>query len=71
MVTFPMFSARHNPCALKTTQSMQPAEHNCQNRTNRSPQPFGSAIVPSRRIPSCAQTKFAPQNSIDEKEEKL
>jgi hypothetical protein len=47
------------------------ARHFAQNRSNRSFQPFGSTIVPSRRIPSYAQTKFAPQNSIDEKEEKL
>jgi hypothetical protein len=45
--------------------------HFAQNRANRSSQPFGSTIVPSGRIPSRAQTKFAPQNSIDEKEEKL
>jgi len=38
-----------------------------QQWTNRSSQPFGSTIVPSRRIPSCAQTEFAPQNSIDAK----
>jgi hypothetical protein len=47
------------------------ARHFAQNRTHRSSQPFGSTIVPGRRIPSCAQTKLAPQNSIDEKEEKL
>jgi hypothetical protein len=47
------------------------ARHFAQNRTYRSSQPFGSTIVPSRRIPSCAQTEFAPQNSIDEKEEML
>jgi hypothetical protein len=38
-----------------------------QQWTNRSSQPFGSTIVPSRRIPSCAQIKLATQNSIDEK----